>query len=443
MYKLSCCVAVAVAGLGGKAVAVIINVPGDQPTIQAAIDVAVNGDEVVVAVGTYNEQVNFLGKAITLRSSDGPEVTTITFTGQGQTLVSCISGEGPATLLQGFTITGAIGAGGAGMRNDASSPTVINCVFDSNALGMGNRNSSSPMVINCVFSMNSDPGMINQNGGSTTVANCVFFRNGRSGMINAAASPFVIGCQFIDNTTPGSEVGAGMRNLDSSPTVVNCLFAGNTSANTGGGMDNRGLNASSSPAIINCTFVGNSGFGGAMFNDDFATPTVVNSILWGNSVTQIFDNLAVTTLLYSDIEGGWFGLGSNNVDADPLFVDPANGDYRLQSGSPAIDAGNSWGTVDITDTDLDGNPRFADDPATVDTGCGVPVIVDMGAYEFQGTPATVKLGDIDADGAVAVPDLLTLLAAWGPTGGGCQLADFDLDGIVAMPDLLILLANWG
>ncbi len=66
----------------------------------------------------------------------------------------------------------------------------------------------------------------------------------------------------------------------------------------------------------------------------------------------------------------------------------------------------------------------------------------MGAYEFQGNPATIKLGDIDGDGVVAVPDLLTLLAAWGPTGGGCQLADFDLDGIVGVPDLLILLANW-
>ncbi|MEE9211089.1 MAG: hypothetical protein V3U29_00375, partial [Phycisphaeraceae bacterium] len=52
-------------------------------------------------------------------------------------------------------------------------------------------------------------------------------------------------------------------------------------------------------------------------------------------------------------------------------------------------------------------------------------------------------GDIDGDGHVAVPDLLALLAAWGPTGGGCQLADFDLDGIVGVPDLLFLLANWG
>ena len=93
--------------------------------------------------------------------------------------------------------------------------------------------------------------------------------------------------------------------------------------------------------------------------------------------------------------------------------------------------------------DLDGNPRFADDPATADTGCGVSAVVDMGAYEFQGTPATIKLGDIDGDGAVAVPDLLTLLAAWGPAAPGCDLADLDVDGLVGRTDLELLLANWG
>ncbi len=93
--------------------------------------------------------------------------------------------------------------------------------------------------------------------------------------------------------------------------------------------------------------------------------------------------------------------------------------------------------------DLDGNPRFTDDPATPDSGCGVPAVVDMGAYEFPGDPFEMNIGDIDGDGVIAVPDLLSLLAGWGPAGAGCQLIDLDLDGIVGVPDLLALLANWG
>ncbi len=78
--------------------AVIINVPGDQPTIQAGIDVAVNGDDVVVAPGTYFETINFLGKAITLRSSDGPEVTIIDANFDGGSGVTCESGERADTV---------------------------------------------------------------------------------------------------------------------------------------------------------------------------------------------------------------------------------------------------------------------------------------------------------------------------------------------------------
>ena len=57
--------------------AAIINVPGDQPNIQAGINAANRFDEVVVAPGTYFEDIDFLGKAITVRSVGGPTVTDL------------------------------------------------------------------------------------------------------------------------------------------------------------------------------------------------------------------------------------------------------------------------------------------------------------------------------------------------------------------------------
>ncbi len=108
-----------------------INVPGDQPTIQAGINAAVNGDEVVVAIGTYNETINFGGKAITVRSTDpndaGVVLNTIINGGGSGSVVTCNSGEGSDTVLSGFVITGGFAAFGGGMRNSNSSPTVTNC----------------------------------------------------------------------------------------------------------------------------------------------------------------------------------------------------------------------------------------------------------------------------------------------------------------------------
>ena len=118
-----------------------------------------------MADGTYTENINLLGKAITLRSSDGPAVTTIDGTGLNDSVVKCVSGEGPDTILDGFTITGGTGRVclisrfcGGGMYNNRSSPTVTNCTFTRNTAGtyggwMYNVN-SSPTVTNCTFSQN-------------------------------------------------------------------------------------------------------------------------------------------------------------------------------------------------------------------------------------------------------------------------------------------------
>ena len=92
--------------------AAIINVPAGQPTIQGAINAASNGDTVLVAPGTYRENINFEGKAITVTSSGGPAVTTINGGGNGP-VVLFVSGEGTGSVLSGFTITNGNSNGGS------------------------------------------------------------------------------------------------------------------------------------------------------------------------------------------------------------------------------------------------------------------------------------------------------------------------------------------
>src|SRR5262249_40315889 len=74
-----------------------------QPTIQAGIKAAANGDTVLVLPGTYNEDINFLGKAITVTSSGGSAVTVVNGTATGP-VVRFVSGETSAAVLKGFTI---------------------------------------------------------------------------------------------------------------------------------------------------------------------------------------------------------------------------------------------------------------------------------------------------------------------------------------------------
>jgi hypothetical protein len=125
-------------------------------------------------------------------------------------------------------------------------------------------------------------------------------------------------------------------------------------------------------------------------------------------------------------------------------VNAAGGDLHISAGSPCIDAANNSapGLAGIT-TDLDGNPRFVNDPATADTGMGTPPIVDMGAFEYQ-PPCPADCAP-PPDGSVNVTDLLALLAQWGASGGGgCDIAPPPGgDGVVNVSDLLALLAAWG
>jgi len=318
-------------------------------------------------------------------------------------------------LLDGCTITngnangsGYLLWGGGGMFNDegSGSPTMINCTFTDNSAG--------------------------QQGGA---------------MFNRYCTPRLIDCTVSGNTS--SDQGGGMYNWYASPELTNCAFSENVSDSDGGGMYNYACDA----VLVNCVFSTNmsASRGGAVFNDYNSGLVFTNCILWGNTAPegpQIHNHNSSATVTFSCIEGSWPGEG--NIDDDPMLIDVVDGDLHVSFESPCIDAGDSDAVPEGVATDLDGNPRFVDDPCTDDTGVGYLTFVDMGAYEFHSPPDFDGDGipdclddDIDNDGVLNVDDVCD----YTPGGvtvdeEGRPIGDLDLDCDVDLDDFAVMQANF-
>jgi hypothetical protein len=275
------------------------------------------------------------------------------------------------------------------------------------------------------------------------------------------------------NAQGGDSTGAGIYLDQSSPTLINCTFAGNLALGHGAGV----FNSSSHPAMVNCVLTANqAGWGGAIFNFESdptltnctitanialnegggiagGNPTMTNCIVWSNSPVDAQMSGEGLNVSYSCVPAGHGG--GTNITADPLFVNAAAGDLRLQPASPCIDAGNNDVDTDIHAVDFQplpaldvlGNARLMDNPAVFDTGAGTPPIVDLGAYEWL----PLSQADFDFDGLVDDWDFeLFTGCASGPAipynpanlPGTCRLvapagflpADFDTDGDIDQED---------
>jgi hypothetical protein len=457
------------------------SVPGDFATIQGAISGSFPGSTIVVAAGTFTERLDFLGKALEVRSASGPQATIID--GEGGHVVSFSQGEGPASVLRGFTITGGSGPGdgGGGILCIDASPTIEGCIIRDNASeafggGMLAVGDSSPTIRSTAFRDNTA-----QNGGggvfasldnsTITLEDCTFTGNssvvglggavgcsngalwllrsriesntvgeygGGVGIAYSGNQPHrIVGNEFIGNDS--AEEGGGLYFLAAGAIeVVNNLFVGN-GARVGGGIYCR-----QTGQIINATIVANFAevTGGGVAHDSAGGGVLlVNSIVRGNEAPEapnISYPSGASSVMFCNVEGGWPGPG--NIDADAGFVDPDTGDYRLAAGSPCIDAGDSTlVALGGAGNDLDGNPRIVDDPAVVDTGIAAPGggVVDLGAFERQPTGSGC-VADFDGNGLVDGADLGVLIASWGTPVG-----DLDDDGATGGSDLGILLATWG
>ena len=321
--------------------------------IQEAIDAAWDSDTVIVLDGTYtgtgNRDIDFKGRAITVRSENGPETCIIdcqATRAEPHRGFKFHSGEDEMSVLDGLTITGGyiLGTNGGAIRCDGSSPTITNNIITHTVAEEGG-------------------GIACMSGSSPTIAQNRISDNwtsdGGGGIECCHSSPRIIN-NIITNNYDG---GIYIRN-SGSPTVAGNLIVGNTGQ---GGIYLYWGDVAAT--ITDNTIVGNSG--GIL--SWAAHATITNCILWDNS-----DDLGGCSATYSCIQDD--DQGEGNIHSNPLFVDPNNDDYHLLPGSPCIDAGDPDYIAEPNETDLDGKPRV------------IGGRIDMGAYEYSPTiPAEARI----------------------------------------------------
>ncbi len=342
----------------------IIRVPLTYPTIQGAISVAFGGDTVLVAPGTYNERIDFLGKAIWVKSESGSGVTTIHSPSSGNPVVRFDKQESRNSVLHGFRIEGA--SSHFGIYCSSTSPTIECCEVTGNTNGNDGAgiwiNNGAPLIqYNKIYG--------NTSGGS----------GGGIGGIGSGG----IDVQYneIYNNTANAGGGLGFISPVSNVKIHHNVIRHNPGSGTyAGGIYVNGSNLK----IYNNTVVYNSrGITLITANNS----QIFNNIVAFNTLAGITPSSAIISYndTYSNPSGN--SPGANGISADPLFLSPSTFDYRLSIGSPCINAG-------------DPSPDYRDpDGSVADIGAfntivgDIPLVIGLvarpgaGNFAFNAVPA--------------------------------------------------------
>ncbi len=353
-----------------------IEVPGNFSTIQEAINAAKNGAIIEVAPGIYSGQdnwdIDFQGKAITLRSEAGPQSTIIDCSTQGHRGFYFHQGEGPNSILRGFTIRGAVLPGsdipadnaswnsssahpiGGGIYCEFSSPSIIDCIIKDCSTELGGGVGSvggAPVIIDCVIEECSAGGLGDAESGgygaglalirssdatiinNTSIRENTGYYNSRgAGLYCWKSSASLINCNISYNNSQGNIDGGGLYCGGSSAEVIleRCIISHNE-ARTGGGI----YAGSADLSVTNCTIANNdlssasTSIGGGVHSED-SNVVISNSIIWYNDGSAVWrDSASSVSVLYSNVEGGY--SGQDNLNENPLFASASSGDYHLRS----------------------------------------------------------------------------------------------------------------
>lgn len=452
---------------------------GSYPSLAIAIAAAADNDTITLlpSGSPYLAVPGFVisGKTITLRGSTGnPNDVVIDGFDVAGNVVLEINGAGASgSIVRDLTVTGGRSPttgdfSGAGMRIiSAGTVTIENCVIRDNVNAANEGNSAGLYATgttvdiydtrfenNKILATDGDGGAVYFNGGSHWVENCVFLGNGIDGAfapdadaygggyyadngatqlvrcrfegnrggwgggvgVSGSATLTVDACEFVDNTArygAGFYQGSGGAGLVA--VIRNSLFDGNSTT-----VNDVALFTSKGAQVRCCTFVNNTASGSYVIGGTPPAGSVIidNSIIWGNTMNTHIIPVAMgaivrNNLLQQAYAGG--GGSKSNAVVDPGFVDLAGGDFRLATGSPGIDAGDSnlyMGPF----ADLDGNLRVLNDPNSPDTGSSIDgPMIDAGCYEFQPEGAVIETCPVDTNGdnTIDLDDLQNLLFNFG------------------------------
>jgi parallel beta-helix repeat protein len=478
------------------------NGTGDYPTIQAAINDANDDDTIILQPGTYtgsgNRDIDFLGKAITVRSTI-PQDPCVA----AATIINCQgsesephrgfnfhTGEDSNSVVSGLNIINGHGLTapiipqypdwtyGGGIYCNGSGPTIADCVITNNkateGAGIFACYNSNPVIAGCTISQNIGPsggGIYLWKNSTAVITDCIINGNDARG-IYIWESPYteVNNCQITFNDMYGIAVDSSDANVSNctisgnnksgivcglgSVVISNCLITGNSDDLYAGG-----IRAGGNTIIKNSTIAYNLGanMGGGIYCE-LSETIILNSIVGHNFTTDIYIeplppppgatafDPPILNVSYSCPgqvvnNGGTLIWGYGNIDTDPCFVDPNffNGDFHLQSQAGRWDPNSQIWVVDAeTSPCIDaGNPGCP--PAAEPDPNGNRI--NMGAYggtaQASKSPAGFRsLSDLNNDWDVDFNDLAIFVSYW-LDSGTCLPSDLDRDNAVDFEDYAV------
>jgi len=336
------------AGAGADTYIVRPDGTGNFPTIQAAVDAALDGDVIELSDGVFigpgNRDIDYLGEAVTIRSqSDLPEVCVIDCEGSPADEHRGFifqSGEGPESGLEDVTITNGfiasgewpLNAGGGILCRLESSPTISKVIFEGNTGLVGGG------------------GMECTGGSSPSLSACRFLDNKAPDDAAGAEGTFVSSSHFVDCEFYGNSAlrGGCVYSTFSSLEFERCRFDGNVAQVSGGVWYSSTHDIG---VLSNCTLLGNQAPVGSAISSGGGHLTISDTIIAFNLVGDAVHCSggsveAACCDIYGNTGGDWTGciadqLGNDgNISQDPLFCDPEVHDFTLGSDSPCVPENN-------------------------------------------------------------------------------------------------------